>query len=76
MNYYNPFSSMFLSVPATGYALVGINGESGWNTYAVYSSEIIDWIENSHKDSYKPSSINFVYDLSPELEMLFTLRWK
>lgn len=74
MNNYNPFSSMFLSVPTVGYALVGI--DCGWNTYAIYNNEIVEWINNNPKDSYRSSEINFVYSLSPETEMLFILRWK
>ncbi len=76
MNNYNPFASMFLSIPATGYAQIGIDMPSGWNMYAIYNNEIIEWIESNPKDSYKLNEINYLYMLSPELEMLFTLRWK
>ncbi len=76
MNQYNPFSTFFLSIPAKGYSYVGKDGPSGWNTYAIYNNEIINWVENKPKDSVKYSEINFVYSFSPELEMLFLLRWQ
>lgn len=78
MNPYNPFITLMNSIISNfkGYTYSGIDSSTGWKVYMIYDKEITDWIENNSVDSWKKDSKTEHYMLSPEIEVLFILRWQ